>query len=168
MAILNPRKKFNFTVSIIPGPNLEPFSVQQITLSDSVIEQVEHGFGNTILKTAGQIKAGALSMSIIQSSSDGALEAALWAWHWQAQNPALQAGGDPTAVGGYKRTIKVEELGSVNSAPAVVNTWFVIGAWPATMNGKEFDRTASDNTVRSIEFAVDYITQEDVALEFYA
>lgn len=157
MAILNPRKKFNFRVSILPAPPIPAFSVQQITLGDSTIEQVEHGFGNTVLKTAGQIKPGTIKMDLIEESTSGAIGAALWAWHWSAQNPAMQAGGDPTT---YKRILKIEELGTGMGTPVALNVWYAIGAWPAVMNGKEFDRTASDNTVRSIEFAVDYLTQD--------
>jgi len=157
MAILNPRKKFNFRVSILPMPEIPTFSVQQITLGDSVIEQVEHGFGNTVLKTAGQIKPGTVNLHMIEESHSGVIGAKLWAWHWQVQNPALQAGADPME---YKRILKIEELGTGLGTPTALNVWFAVGAWPATMNGKEFDRVSSDNTVRSIEFSVDYLTQD--------
>lgn len=157
MAITNPRKKFNFRVSILPAPEIPVFSVQQMSIGESAIEPVEHGFGNTILKTAGLIKPGNLTMERIMSASSADISAAIWAWHWAAQNPALQIGGDPVD---YKRVIKVEELGDGFGSPIVLSTWFAVGAWPSTINGREFDRTASENLIDSIEFSVDYITQD--------
>jgi len=157
MAILNPRKKFNFRVTILAKPDIAAFSVQQITLGESAIEVVEHGFGNTVIKTAGMIKPGNITMDQIMSADSPAMSSAMWAWHWLVQNPSTQIGGDPFE---YKRTIKVEELGNGLGAPTALNIWYAIGAWPATMNGREFDRMSSDNLVQSIEFSVDYLTQD--------
>ena len=157
MAIVNPRKKFNFRVTILPSPQISTFSVQMITLGESAIDVTEHGFGNNVLKTSGLIKVGNLTMERIMEADTGDISAALWAWHWSVQDPANQIGGDPRK---YKRTIKIAELADGVGKPTALNTWYVVGAWPATMNGREFDRTSSDNLVDSVEFACDYITSD--------
>ena len=157
MAIVNPRKKFNFRVTILPDPQIATFSVQMITLGESAIDITEHGFGNTVLKTGGLIKVGNLTMERIIEADSADIAASLWAWHWSVQNPATQVGGDPRA---YKRVIKIAELADGVGTPVALNTWFAVGAWPATMNGREFDRTSSDNLVDSIEFACDYLTAD--------
>lgn len=157
MAIINPRKKFNFRVNILPLPIIPTFSVQQITLGESAIDITEHGFGNTVMKTAGMLKVGNLTMERIMDATQGSIAAAIWAWHMLVQNPASQVGGNPLE---YKRIIKIDELGTGFGSPVALNTWFAIGAWPATINGREYDRTSSDNIIESIEFAVDYVTMD--------
>jgi len=161
MAIKNPRKQFNFRISILPMPELPVFSVQKVTLGDSQIDITEHGFGNTTIKTAGLIKAGNLTIERLMEAANPDIVNQMFSWHWTAQNPAEQAGGIPDL---YKRIIRVDELGvgAKNKvgfgAIAVVNTWYAIGAWPATINGREYDRMSSDNLIESIEFSIDYIS----------
>lgn len=164
MAIINPRKKFNFRVSILPEPIIPIFSVQTITLGESAIDIVEHGFGNTVLKTGGLVKIGNLTMERIMESGLGDIAASIWEWHWMVQDPTMQVGGNPKS---YKRIIKIDELGNGFGSPTAVNTWFAVGAWPATINGREYDRQSSDNLIESVEFAIDYLTMGLKASEIF-
>jgi len=157
MAIINPRKKFNFRINILPLPIIPTFSVQMVTLGESAIDITEHGFGNTIHKTGGLIKVGNLTLERLLEGETSLVSTALWQWHWKVQNPVTQTGGNPID---YKRVIKIDELAVGLGDPIALNTWFAIGAWPATINGREFDRTSSDNLVDSVEFAIDYLTQD--------
>ena len=157
MAIVNPRKKFNFRVNILPLPIIPTFSVQQITLGESAIDITEHGFGNTVIKTGGLVKIGNLTMERIMEASSGDIASSLWAWHLMVQDPAKQIGGSPLD---YKRILQIDELATGMGDLVALNTWYAIGAWPATINGREFDRTSSDNLVDSIEFSIDYLTMD--------
>ena len=138
---------------------MEPFGAQQVTLPDSEVEMVEHGFGNTVLKTAGLSKPGTLKIDRIISADTltGVNGAAFFEWQKLAQDPFTQTGGDPLD---YKMTVIVEELGNLGvggNPPVVLNTWTFEGCWPTRINGREFDRTASENLMESIELSVDYI-----------
>lgn len=153
MAVIrNPRKKFNFRITILPNPTLPVFAAQQVTTPDSEVEPVTHGFGNTELKTAGLVKISTLKIDRILSMSPGDGQS-MFEWQATAQNAITQTSGDPLD---YKRIIKIEEVAGGEGNLTVVDTMFYIGAWPTKINGKEYDRTVSENTVESIEFAVDY------------
>ena len=154
MAILNPRKKFKFRVTFLTLPQLEPFAVQEITLGDNEIEPVEHGFGNTVLKTAGMVKPGNVTLQRIMAASTSSVSGEFWEWARLAQDPLTQAGGDPAT---YKRVLQVDEL--ANDGQTALDTWYIAGAWPATINGREFSATDSANTIESVELAVDFVSQ---------
>jgi len=154
MAMINPRKKFNFRVTFLPLPQLEPFSVQEITLPTHEIEVVEHGFGNTVLKTAGLVKPGTVSLSRIISAYHTSVSGEIWEWARLAQDALTQSGGDPET---YKRVLQVDEL--ANDGQTALDTWYIGGAWPSSINGREFSATDSANTVESVELTVDFISQ---------
>ena len=157
--IKNPRKQFNFRITILDNPFLEPFAVQTCSLPDSEVEAVEHGFGNTYIKTAGMVKVGTLNMERIISAGIASINnAAMFEWQKLAQDGANQSGGDPED---YKKFIYVEELANSGwnglNDPVVANSWTCIGCWPTRINGREYSRTTSDNLIETIEFAVDYM-----------
>lgn len=154
MAIINPRKKFKFRVTFLTLPKLVPFAVQDITLGDNEIEPVEHGFGNTVLKTAGIVKPGNITLSRIMGASVGTVSGEFWEWARIAQDAATQSGGDPET---YKRVLQVDEL--ANDGQTALDTWYAAGCWPTKINGREYSRTDSANTVETIELCVDYLSQ---------
>jgi phage tail-like protein len=154
MAIINPRKKFKYRVTFLTLPQLEAFAVQEITLADSEIEVVEHGFGNTYLKTAGMVKPGTVSLTRILGAAKSSISGEIWEWAKIAQDPLTQSGGDPIT---YKRVLQVDEL--ANDGQTALDTWYMAGAWPSTINGREFSATDSANTVETFELTVDYISQ---------
>ena len=154
--IRNPRKKFNFRITVLTSPILPTFAAQQVTTPDIEVEAVEHGFGNTVLKTAGLVKVGTLKIDriISMSAADGQ---SFYRWQNIAQNAQTQTGGAPED---YKQVVKIEEYvqyGTGNDL-TVIDTYYAIGAWPQKVNGREYDRTASENVVESVELAVDYLS----------
>jgi phage tail-like protein len=153
--IKNPRKKFNFRITILTNPVLPVFAAQQVTSPDIEVEAVEHGFGNTVLKTAGLVKVGTLKIDRIISMAPGDGQS-FYRWQMNAQDGMHQTGGAPED---YKQVVKVEEYVQYGSGnPEVIDTYYAIGAWPQKINGREYDRTASENVVESIELAVDYLS----------
>lgn len=150
-AILNPRKKFKYRVIIPTEPNLETFGCQEVTLPDNEVESVEHGFGNTVIKTGGLAKVGTLTLNRIMSANYGSVSGTIFReWQKRVQDAQAQIGGDPLV---YKGVVIIEELTGDNF---VLNTHTFTGCWPTRINGREFSRTDSANTVESVEFAVDY------------
>ena len=155
MGIQNPVKKYNFSVEILPPTaGLPVFSVQNCSLPDSEITPVEHGYGNTSVKTGGKVSVTNFSMSRLNDPQN-IVGKAMFEWHYQVQNPVTLAGGDPVGPDGYKRIIIVTEL--LNDGVTPKNSYYMYGAWPTKINGKEYDRMTSDNLVEEIEFACDYM-----------
>jgi phage tail-like protein len=146
MAIINnPRKLFQFTV-IIPGIN--PFTCQQVKTPDIELDTDEHGETNHTIKTAGQVKYGMLS---VQKISDAiGLDNYIWSWIQRIQDPSRGGGDLPIA---YKIPISIEQYS--NDGVTVIKRWVYAGCWPKRINGIEFNRAQSGNTVESIEFEVD-------------
>lgn len=157
--IKNPRKQFNFRITVLDNPILEPFAAQVVNLPDMEVEATEHGFGNTVIKTAGLVKVGTLTIERIMSAALGSItSSAFHAWQKLAQDGAKQTGGDPVD---YKKYIYIEELSNASwdglNDPVVLNSWTCVGCWPARINGREYSRTSSDNLMETAEFAVDYM-----------
>lgn len=141
----NPRKEFQFNV-VIPG--LNPFLCQKAKLPDLDYDIVEHGDTGHLIKTAGLVKLGKFSIDKIVPSDliDGFI------WNWARPIRDFRTGGGllPSM---YKRFVMVEQFG--NDGLTVVQRWQLVGAWPSKINGIEFSRTSSENTVEAIEFEVD-------------
>lgn len=157
---LTPRKKFQFEVTIFRlggvAP-LEPFAVQSITLPESTIEPVEHGHGNTVLKTGGQVKLSNLTLNRILDANSAALSDYFFAWHKSVMDGLLNSAGFAAQ---YKSTIHVKELGIGTNIPGQgtsLRTWVFVGCWPTKISSREYDRTSSDNVIDSIEFSVDFM-----------
>jgi hypothetical protein len=143
--IANPRKQFNFSIFC---PGLNPFLAQKVTTPDIEIEEVTHGDTNHDIKTGGRLKVGSLNVDKISpaTASDS------WVFDWMntIQNALLGGGALPSI---YKRQITIEEYST--DGITVLNTHDYEGAWPKKRNGIELSRTQSENTLQSIEFAVD-------------
>lgn len=143
--IANPHKKFQFSIFLF---GMNPFLAQKVTLPDRDIEQVEHGEGNYMVKTAGMIKYTNLR---VEKISNGSLpEKIIWAWMHSIQDEFTGGGVIPEI---YKKAVQVQKLGTNGSN--LIGAWNYIGAWPCKINGVELDRLSSENTIESIEFSVD-------------
>lgn len=145
--IKNPRKQFQFTI-IIPG--LNPFLCQKAKLPDIDFDITEHGDTNFLVKTAGIKKIGKFAIDKL-SESDRPDEF-IWNWMRFIQDTKLGGGALPSE---YKENIIVEQYSS--DGITVIKRWVLSGAFPSKVNGVEFDRKSSDNTMESIEFECDEI-----------
>jgi len=143
--VANPRKQFQFNISI---PGLNPFLAQKVKSPDDESDMVEHGDTNFIVKTAGIRKFGMLTIEKIQPSET--TDNFIWAWRRQITNTTTGGGDLPS---NYKQTLLIEQLAP--DGITVVQRWEASGAWPQKINGIEFDRKGSENTVESIDFCID-------------
>jgi phage tail-like protein len=143
--ISNPHKKFQFSIFLM---GMNPFLAQKVKLADRDIDQVEHGEGNHLVKTAGMLKLGNVTIDKISNSSIP--DKLMWAWIHSIQDE-FTGGGAPPAI--YKLGMQVQKLAT--DGATVIGTWNYIGAWPCKINGVELDRMSSDNTIESLEFSVD-------------
>lgn len=141
----NPRKNFNFSISIA---GLNPFLAQEVDLPNHDVDVVEHGDTNYVVKTGGQAKFDNLKVKKI-SDATGPDN---WVWDWQKQIQDVFAGGGDLPSN-YKRTIIVEQFAP--DGLTVINTWVYYGAWPNKINNSTFKRIGSENTMEEIEFCVD-------------
>lgn len=143
--VANPRKQFQFNIVIL---GLNPFLAQEVKSPDIEFDNTEHGDTGFLVKTAGIKKVTALTISKICPADS--LDSYFRSW----QNRILQ-----TDIGGgqlpsqYKVPILIEEYSS--DGVTVVDRHLYRGCWPQKINGKDFNRRGSDNTVESIDFSVD-------------
>lgn len=143
--VANPHKKFQFSIFIF---GMNPFLAQKVTLPDREIEKVKHGEGNHYVKTGGMIELGDI---VIEKISSGSFPDNLfWTKIALVQNEFTGGGLIPDA---YKEIINIQRLATDGITP--LNTWTYSGAWVSKINGIEFDRASSDNTVENIEICVD-------------
>ncbi len=143
--ISNPRKSFQFGIFI---PGLNPFLAQTVKLPDLELDVVEHGDTNFDVKTAGKQKLGMLSITKISPQAD--IDRFVWLWIRRIQDTRLGGGLPPSA---YKYTAIVEQYGA--DGISVIHRWEFFGVWPQKVNGIEFSRQASENTIENIDFCVD-------------
>lgn len=143
--IPNPRKIFNFSVSI---PGLDPFLCQEFDVPDQDIDVVEHGDTNHLVPTGGLMKYSSAKMKKLSPAT--APDNWIWDWMFQIQN-VFTGGGDLPS--NYTRTITVEQYS--NDGVTVINTWVLLGAWPNKVNGSTFKRKDSENTMEDIEFKLE-------------
>jgi len=161
--VKNPRKSFNFLIEVVNMAFMPVFGAQEVTLPDMEVEPVEHGFGNTVLKTAGLVKPGTLKINRIISLDPGGAAAneseGFHIWQQMAQNAYSQSGSDPDD---YKFVVIVKEISNQGfgpvKEPVVVSTFTMLGCWPRRINGREYKRADSANLVESVELEVDYMT----------
>ena len=143
----NPRKQFQFNI-IIPG--LNPFLAQTAKLPDIDFDVTEHGDVGYMVKTAGLARLGKFTVEKIVDSMGN--DQFIWDWARQIFNFMGKSRQIPSA---YKRMGLVEQYG--NDGLVVVKNWPLIGIWPSKINGTEFSRTSSENTIESIEFECDEV-----------
>lgn len=145
----NPRKKYNWSIQIVPDP-INPFMFQKVTLPDTEIDKVNHGDTNHDIKTAGRVSFSDLVAEKLLPA--GSSDRYMWSWLESCQSAMLGGGSVPDV---YKKTIFVIEY-SVDGVTEL-NRWIANGVWPCKLNGQEFDRNASENSLENIEFSVDTI-----------
>ena len=143
--IRNPRKQFQFSI-LIPG--LNPFLAQEVTSPDVEFEIAEHGDTNFDVKTAGRKKISNATISKISPADS--LDEFIWAWKNQIQNTRTGGGDLPS---NYKRNVIIMQLGT--DGISVLKAWELSGCFPAKVNGMNFTRRGSENTVESFELSVD-------------
>lgn len=143
--INNPRKEFNFQISIA---GLNPFLCQEVKLPDVEFDIATHGDTNYEVKTAGQKKIGQLSITKIFPVDFP--DTAIRSWASEIQDQISGGGQTPSQ---YKRTVIVQEF--ANDGETVLEQFEYDGVWPQKLNGKQFNRKSSENTTQSIEFCVD-------------
>jgi len=143
--VSNPHKKFQFSIALF---GMNPFLAQKVTLPDREMDVIEHGEGNHVIKTAGMVKLSAMMVEKISNASFP--DTLLWAWIQSIQNEYAGGGLVPDS---YKIAVQVQKYAT--DGIKVVQTHTFEGVWPSKINGIEFDRVSSDNTIESIEFQVD-------------
>lgn len=141
----NPRKAFQFTI-LIPG--IAPFLCQTVKTPDNELDSDEHGDTNHKIKTAGMMNYGTLSITKIVDAVG--LDNYIWNWQKRIQNPMTGGGELPSQ---YKIPVAVEQYAP--DGLTVLKRWTYEGCWPKRINGIDFSRVQSGNTVESIEFEVD-------------
>lgn len=147
--IENPRKKFNFSISIAPDP-IDPFLVQKVQIPEREVEVVEHGDTNHDIKTGGRVKFGMLTLEKISTTSGA--DTYFEDWMASIADPLLGGGLVPDQ---YKRIMTITELAEDGVTP--LNTWVCTGCWPSKRNSIDLSRTESDNTIESLEICVDTV-----------
>lgn len=145
--INNPRKTFHFSI-LIAG--LNPFLAQEVTTPDVDTEQVHHGDTNFDVKTAGRVKIG--NAHINKISTAYLPDNWVWLWHLQCMNTTTGGGLIPAL---YWRDIIVTEFAI--DGRTVINTHTWLNCWPTKINGYEFKRMESANTIEKIELSVERV-----------
>lgn len=148
MAVIeNPRKQFNFSI-LCAG--LNPFLAQNVNTPDYSLEVATHGDANYKVKTAGLPDIGTLMIEKISPAT--APDNWVWIWIRDIQNTFTGGGQLPS---NYKRTIEIQQYS--NDGVTILNRWMLYGCWPSKINGVEFKRLGSENTLENLELQVDRI-----------
>ena len=147
--VANPRKKFQYNI-ICPG--LNPFLCQKFKTPDRELEVAEHGDTNHVIKTAGIKKIGNSVLDKILSATE--VDNYFSNWLDSIQDTTT-GGGDLPSI--YKKNIVVEQYAP--DGQTVVARYVLIDAFPQKINGMEFDRKDSENSVESVEFIMDDFKQ---------
>ena len=148
--INNPRKSFQFSIFI---QGIAPFLVQSVKLPDVEIETDEHGDTNHKIKTGGMVSYGTFSISKI-CAAEPLTDNEVWVWNNSIQNVYTGGGLLPSQ---YKRAVLVEQYAP--DGVTVLKRWTLQGSWPKRINGVEFNRAQSGNTIESIEVEIDRMQQ---------
>lgn len=162
-SITNPHKQFQFQITI---GMMDPMLAQKVTLPSPEVDVVEHGDRNHLIKTAGLIKFDTLKVEKISWGGNiysgdaytpqGNLLPSMqnidniWKWIHRIQNCLNGGGALPSQ---YKQDIIVTKYGT--DGVSTIGSWRCSGAWPSKINGLELSRVDSENTLESIEFALD-------------
>lgn len=144
--VKNPRKKFLWSVNFRNHP-INPYLCQKCTLPDISIDQVSHGDVNRDVKTAGRVSVGNLIIEKLLTTSGS--DTWIWDWLFSCQDHIIGGGLVPSD---YWETIEVSEL--AEDGKTVLNIHIYTEVWPTKIDGLDFDRMASENTIEKIEFSV--------------
>jgi len=147
--IQNPRKKFNFSIQIVPQP-INPFLAQKVVIPEVALGMVKHGDTNHDIKTAGRVEYGDVEIEKISTTSGA--DNYFFDWLVSCQDAVIGGGLLPNQ---YKRIITITEL--AEDGTSILNTWVLTGAWPNKINGTELSRQDTENTMESVSICVDKI-----------
>lgn len=144
--VKNPRKKFLWSISFSKHP-INPYLCQKCSLPDISIDQVNHGDVNRDVKTAGRVSVGNLIVEKLLTTSGS--DTWVWDWLFSCQDHLMGGGLVPSD---YWETLLVNEL--AEDGRTVLNSHICTEVWPTKIDGLDFDRMASENTIEKIEFSV--------------
>lgn len=144
--VKNPRKKFLFSISF-PNHPINAYLCQKVTAPDIEIDQVTHGDINRDVKTAGRVSVGNMTVEKLMTTSGS--DTWIWDWLFSCQDMILGGGLVPSD---YWEVVEVSDL--AEDGVSVLNVHHYEEVWPCKISGLEWDRTASENTIESIEFSV--------------
>ena len=144
--VKNPRKKFRWSISFSKHP-INPYLCQKCSLPDISIDQVNHGDVNRDVKTAGRVSVGNLIVEKLLTTSGS--DTWVWDWLFSCQDHLIGGGLVPSD---YWETLLVNEL--AEDGRTVLNSHICTEVWPTKIDGLDFDRMASENTIEKIEFSV--------------
>lgn len=145
--VANPLKQFQFQI-LIPGMN--PFLAQKVKLPDEESDVTEHGDAGFLVKTPGLAKLGMLTVEKIKSAT--VVDDSIRNWRREIFNYSSGLSGIPAAI---KRPIVIEQFGP--DGISVIDRFIYNGCWPQKVNGIDYDRKGSDNTIETIDFCVDEV-----------
>ena len=135
--MLNPLKQFNFVIEV---KGLAAFIAQEVTTPEITIGEVEHGEGNTKVKTPGMIVYGDVTISMMKVAPN----ADLWAYDWFNE---IKNGAVPTT---YLKNITIRLL---DQAQKTVRTIEAQDCWVKKLGGLTLSATADDNILEEVVFA---------------
>lgn len=148
----NPSKQFQFRIAIDSPVGIQrllnPFQVQEVDEADHENDIDEHGENSHIIKTAGMIKYSNVMISKIQPSTS--LDNFVWAWRQYIMSTIDGGGAIPSL---YKTQMTIDQLAADNIT--VISSMLYLGIWPQKINGRNWRRAESGNTIERIEFCVD-------------
>jgi phage tail-like protein len=147
--IENPRKQFNFTLSV---PGLNPFLAQDVDIPGIEIDVVNHGDTNHDIKTGGRKKIEPIKIKKLIPAEIG--DTWLFDWINRVQNEFTGGGQLPSQ---YKTNIIITEFSNDNQT--ILNRWVAEGCWPNKLSAQQLRRMASENSMEDFELQVDKITK---------
>lgn len=143
--VTDPKKAFQFNIF---AAGLNPYAAQDVNIPDFDIEVVEHGDTDHDVKTAGRIKYGNVTVTKLRPIGIG--DSWVWAWIERIRNSTT--GGGQLARQ-YKQNISIVQLSYDNIT--ITDEWKCEGAWPTRVNGLALSRTKSENSMETVELAID-------------
>lgn len=133
-ARVDPFPRYNFVVEIEGIKRAGFMTVSGLEEETEVREYREGGDNSTVRKLAG---LNSFSPIVLEQGSTSDSE--LWDWRQKIKRDGAQGNRKPISI--IQQDEKSEE----------VKRWQVFDAWPSKFTAPEFDASASDNAVESIE-----------------
>jgi len=133
-ARVDPFPRYNFVVEIEGIKRAGFMTVSGLEEETEVREYREGGDNTTVRKLAG---LNSFSPIVLEQGST--TDSELWDWRQKVKRDGAQGNRKPISI--IQQDEKSEE----------VKRWQVFDAWPSKFTAPEFDASASDNAVESIE-----------------
>lgn len=149
--IANPRKQFKFSIEIVGIP-MNPYLAQTVEHPEVDVEPVPHGDANYEVKTAGMSRTGNATITKLMTTTGP--DNFMFNWKTLCQDEILGGGAVPDV---YKKDVIVTEF--AEDGQTILNRHIWHGCWPTKIQGQTNDRTASENTMETVELSVDYVNK---------